>query len=240
MSHPTEAATQEKGATEVASGPTWRTKSDAAYHLLREQIIDGRLAPGAALDQESLARTIGLSTTPVREALRRLEAEGLASQQAHSTLRIPALSRRELTDVYGLRMLLDPEAARLACRAADPAACESVRSELQASQPPSGGGLEPVSRLGVNRRFHRAVYARSGNDTMTSLLDGLWDRCDRYRLQLLRDEEAAAVADHQHHEMLDAFCSGEDDRLVELVREHLQGSYHRLLDLLEHPEATGA
>src|SRR5579875_243592 len=101
----------------------WRTKSEAAYHLVRERVMDGRLAPGTVLDQEALAREMGLSTTPVREALRRLEAEGLVSQRAHFAIRIPELSRREFSDVYAIRTLLDPEAARLACRRRTPEIC---------------------------------------------------------------------------------------------------------------------
>lgn len=195
-------------------------------------MIDGRIAPGTNLDQEALAREIGLSTTPVREALRRLEADGLVTQKAHTTIRVPELSQRELSELYGIRMLLDPEAARLACRAADPATCDAVRSILHETEADHHADIGPLDRLRVNRGFHRAIYARSGSDTLVALLDTLWDRCDRYRLQLLRDIEAVGVADQQHHDMLDAFCDRAEDRLAQLVRDHLQGSYDRLIDLL--------
>ncbi len=219
---------QASGEGEVA----WQTKADAAYYRLRDRVIDGRLAPGSNLDQEALARQIGLSTTPVREALRRLEADGLVIQKAHSTIRVPELSKREFNELYGIRMLLDPEAARLACRSADRVACDAVRSILRTAEAEEESEIGPLDRLRINRRFHRAIYARCGSDTMVTLLDTLWDRCDRYRLQLLKDDEVVDVADAQHHDMLEAFCDGKEDLLAQLVREHLQGSYDRLIDLL--------
>lgn len=210
----------------------WRTKSDAAYHLVRERVMDGRLAPGTVLDQEALAREMGLSTTPVREALRRLEAEGLVSQRAHFAIRIPELSHREFSDIYAIRMLLDPEAARLACRTADDEVRKHVTSVLEGTPALEREAPTPLDRLQVNRAFHRAIYAASGNEPLTSILDSLWDRCDRYRLQLLKDEEAVEEAHQEHHDMLKAFCAGQEDRLAKMVKHHLQGSYDRLIELL--------
>ena len=210
----------------------WQTKADAAYYRLRDRVIDGRLAPGSNLDQEALARQIGLSTTPVREALRRLEADGLVIQKAHSAIRVPELSKREFNELYGIRMLLDPEAARLACRAADRADYDTVRSILRTTETEGQGEIGPLDLLRINRRFHRAIYARCGSETLVTLLDTLWDRCDRYRLQLLKDDEVVDIADSQHHDMLEAFCEGKDGLLAQLVREHLQGSYDRLINLL--------
>jgi DNA-binding GntR family transcriptional regulator len=212
--------------------PVWRTKSEAAYHLVREQVMDGRLAPGTILDQEALAREMGLSTTPVREALRRLEAEGLVNQRAHFAIRIPELSRGEFSDIYAIRMLLDPEAARLACRSANAETCAYVASVLESASANEQHAATPLDRLTVNRDFHRAIYASSGNEPMTYILDSLWDRCDRYRLQLLKDEETTEIAHREHEEMLDAFCNKEEDRLADLVREHLLGSYKKLISLI--------
>jgi DNA-binding GntR family transcriptional regulator len=210
----------------------WRTKSEAAYYELRERVMDGRLPPGTDLDQESLAREIGLSTTPVREALRRLEAEGLVIQRAHFAIHVPELSRDEIQNIYAVRMMLEPEAARLACVEAPDETLKQVRLILDKSLTAEPESLSPMGRLQINRNFHRGIYAASGNETLTAILDSLWDRCDRYRLQLLKQDTTVESSIREHQEMADAFCSRAGQRLADLTRHHLVGSAETLVELL--------
>ena len=80
------------------------TKTEAAYQNLRWNILTGSLAPGLGMNQETLARELGVSPTPVREALRRLESEGLVRFAAHSTVNVAPLSLRELDELYQVRL----------------------------------------------------------------------------------------------------------------------------------------
>jgi len=210
----------------------WRTKSEAAYYELRDRVIDGRLPPGTDLDQESLAREIGLSTTPVREALRRLEAEGLVIQRAHFAIHVPELSRREIGDIYAVRLMLEPEAVRLACEVASDETLKQVRLILEDSLAAKPGSLSPMDRLQINRNFHRGMYVASGNETLTAILDSLWDRCDRYRLQLLKQDTTVESSVKEHQEMAEAFCARKGQHLADLTRSHLLGSSETLIQLL--------
>jgi DNA-binding GntR family transcriptional regulator len=88
--------------------PGFTTKSDLAYTRVRRLILSGELAPGAVLPQASLARTIGISTTPLREALRRLKQEGLVDLDAHKDARVRPLDATEARDLLELRRNLDP------------------------------------------------------------------------------------------------------------------------------------
>jgi DNA-binding GntR family transcriptional regulator len=216
----------------VVDKAVWRTKSEAAYHDLRERVIDGRLAPGTDLDQESLAREIGLSTTPVREALRRLEAEGLVIQRAHFAIHVPELSRREIRDIYAVRLMLEPEAVRLACELASDETPERVRAILEDSLAARPGSLSPLDRLHINRNFHRGIYAASNNDTLTAILDSLWDRCDRYRLQLLKQDTTVESSVKEHQQMAEAFSAREGQRLADLIRSHLLRWSETVIELL--------
>src|SRR3954470_19761227 len=90
------------------------TKSDLAYTQVRDLILSGELEPGAVLPQAALARTIGMSTTPLREALRRLKQEGLVELDAHRDARVARLDAAEARDLVELRQSLDPLAASLA------------------------------------------------------------------------------------------------------------------------------
>jgi DNA-binding GntR family transcriptional regulator len=208
----------------------WRTKTEAAYYLVREMVLDGRLAPGTDLDQEALSRELGLSTTPVREALRRLEAEGLVSQRAHFAIRIPELSRQDFGDIYFVRLRLEPEAARCACHNHE--IFEQTCATLSSSLTAPAGTVSPVERQQINRNFHSAIYSASGNQTMTGILDSLWDRCDRYRVQLLKDDANAETNDQEHRNIFVAFCSQDEESLVRLVTEHVQASYDKLISSL--------
>src|SRR5262245_40634132 len=94
------------------------TKTDLAYWHVRQEILEGTLAPGSALDQEALAARLGLSTTPVREALRRLESEHLVRSRAHRDTVVAELSPTLLADTYAVRLTLDPLAVMMTAKTA--------------------------------------------------------------------------------------------------------------------------
>src|SRR5688500_10178468 len=107
--------------------------SDRAYRALREEILDGVLAPGTALAEVEQANRLGVSRTPVREALARLEADGLATAASPRVLQVSELSAASITALYELREALEEQAARLAAMRRDPERFESLRGRLQLS-----------------------------------------------------------------------------------------------------------
>src|SRR3954469_1508438 len=117
--------------------PGFATKSDLAYTRVRRLILSGELEPGAVLPQASLAQTIGISTTPLREALRRLKQEGLVELDAHRDARVRPLDATEARDLLELRRTLDPLAASLAAQRRTEADVDDVRAALD--------GLEALS-----------------------------------------------------------------------------------------------
>src|SRR3954452_22975340 len=100
--------------TEIAE--PFATKSDLAYTRVRELILSGELEPGAVINQATLARQIGISTTPLREALKRLKQRGLVELDAHRDARVTPLDAEEARDLLELRLSLDPLAASLAAQ----------------------------------------------------------------------------------------------------------------------------
>jgi DNA-binding GntR family transcriptional regulator len=205
----------------------WSTKADAAYNGLRSRVLSGALRPGSRLAQEALAAEMGLSTTPVREAVRRLEAEGLILQEKHHVVRVPELSKRELSELYSVRIQLDPMAARLGAELAseqDKAAARELAWDDRS--------LSHLERVERNRRLHRIMYAAADNKVLEQMLDSLWARSDRYRAVLMANEAVAAAAASEHLHIVDAFCSGDLDRLSELLEQHLVASRQKLLELI--------
>lgn len=204
------------------------TKTDAAYQEIRHRILSGLLAPGSTIGQESLAADLGLSTTPVREALRRLEAAGWVSLAVHREARIAPLSHTELNELYAVRLSLDPMAAELACQAIDAERLERLDELLNEPEPPD---LE--RRLKLNRELHRTIYTACGNQTLIDILDQLSDRSDRYRLVLLSESPVMVTTSHEEHTaIVDAIRMRKKRVVGRLMRDHLLGSLETLRPLL--------
>lgn len=205
------------------------TKAEAVYQEIRDRILDGTMLPGSALDQKALADQYRISTTPIREALRRLESEHLVTVKAHHGPRVAPLSTEELRYLFAVRLELDPLAGELAAQA--PQEERDAIAHLldqQSSQTPN----EVVM---ANREFHRAIYVACGNPVLVQVLDSLWNRCDRYRFLLANSADGAQHGDeeHEHAAMATALQDGDGKALRKLLHEHIQHSYERLSTLAE-------
>lgn len=156
------------------------TKNDYAYAELQRRILTGVLPAGAVIPQAKLAAEIGVSTTPLREAIRRLSAEGMVELEAHRDARVTPVSADEARHLYQVRENLDPLAAALAAQmrtASDIAAISAAFDRL--SPIASASDLDALVR---HREFHRTVYRASGNPVLIDILERLWDKADRYRV----------------------------------------------------------
>jgi DNA-binding GntR family transcriptional regulator len=193
------------------------TKANAVYQEVRRLIIEGGLEPGSTLNQEVLASDLGLSVTPLREALRGLEAEGLLRLSAHRTITITPLTLSEVEDLYAVRLRLDPWAAGLAAQHASDEALENAARLAAATIETSAG-----EALGLNREFHRAVYSAAGNEVLTKTLDQLWTQTDRYRFILLSDDDDAQEAALEHLEITKALQSRDRAGVAKLTKDHVE------------------
>jgi DNA-binding GntR family transcriptional regulator len=209
--------------SEVADA--FSTKSDLAYARLRRLILSGELAPGTVLPQATLARTIGMSTTPLREALRRLLQEGLVELDAHRDARVTPLVATEARDLVELRQSLDPLAASLAAERRTDADLAEVHAALE--------GLESLTssaslhELEHHRQFHAAISRAAHNTLLAQALDGLWDKSDRYRLLALSDEreESDRTRSADEHRLLyEAVRNSDGSLAAEVMRRHVSAS----------------
>jgi DNA-binding GntR family transcriptional regulator len=211
--------------TPPVGDPGYATKSDLAYTRVRTLILSGELAPGSVLPQSALARTIGISTTPLREALRRLKQEGLVELDAHKDARVRPLDATEARDLLELRRNLDPLAASLAAQRRTEADLAEVRAALD--------GLEALStrpslpQLESHHRFHAAIHRASHNALLVDILDGLWVKTDRYRrhgLEAGRSDEERDARAAEHRALFEAVRDGQADTAAELMRRHVETS----------------
>ena len=203
------------------------TKAESAYRQLRACVIEGILEPGSALDQLELAAALGVSATPFREAIRRLEGEGLVQVTAHKQVYVAPMSSAEMHEIYETRLMLDPVAARLAAERATVA----ERDELTAmAEQVDSRATAPL--LEHNHVLHRAIYVAAHNAVLTDTLDRLYARSLRYGYVAFKERrEVGATTTHQEHEkMVAAIVAGHGYEAEHLMREHLMGALAAMTD----------
>lgn len=206
-----------------ALGPP--TKADAAYMELRDRILRGILAPATAISQDALAESLGLSTTPLREALRRLEAEHLVIRTAHTDVIIAPMTPEEAQELFIVRTELDALAIRLAAHSITEAELSLARSfaapdssEL-ATQYLRERWIVHQPLMARSRAFHHVLYSASHNHVLIEALDSLWARSERYSF-LGRDDPNLSKRNTEHKAMLDALSRGDADLAESLMRGH--------------------
>jgi DNA-binding GntR family transcriptional regulator len=209
------------------------TKAEAVYRETRWRIVTGALPPATAVNQAELAAEFGVSQTPVREALLRLESEGLVIFLAHSMVKVSPLDLQELDELYAIRVELDSFAGQLAaanCTAEDVAKLKSLLA--------SNTAADVGDRLRRNLDFHRSIYRASGNKQLTRLLDQLWDRTERYRIVLVANETDGqkprrSHSDDDHWAIGTALFEGDGEKVAALLRHHVQQSHDLIRSMLE-------
>jgi DNA-binding GntR family transcriptional regulator len=208
------------------------TVADATTSQLREAIISGDLADGSPLRQDALAEELGVSRIPVREALARLEAEGLVASSPHKGYVVTALSREEILELFELRSLLEPELLRAAIpqmTAADLEHAETIltsyNSVIDSAEVRSWGEH--------NIRFHLALYAPSGRRRTLEIVRGLLVNTDRYTRLVLTLGAGVGQAKEDHGGLLELARKGSINQAVALIRDHIQRARADLLHLLD-------
>ncbi len=208
------------------------TVVDGTTEQLRRAIIAGELADGTPLRQDALAAELGVSRIPVREALARLEAEGLVASSPHKGYVVTALSREEILELFELRALLEPELLRAAIpriTAADLDQAQSIlnsyNADIDRAQVPSWGEH--------NLRYHMALYAPSGRRKTLEIVRGLLTNTDRYTRMVLTLGTGVEQAKADHGGLLELCRSKSVNQAVALIHDHIQRARADLLELLD-------
>jgi DNA-binding GntR family transcriptional regulator len=202
------------------------TKADHAYFYVRQDIARGVLPAGETINQEELARAVGVSVTPLREALRRLAAEGFVVLAAHRDARVAPLSAEEARNLREMRAPLESLAVRLAAERITPEQRDALQDLARQLEPLDDQADERA--IDVHRRFHATIWEAAHNPLLAATLDLLWDRADRYRrqsLDALRGSGARRTADfEQHFELVEHVLAGDGERAAELMHRHVEHS----------------
>jgi DNA-binding GntR family transcriptional regulator len=197
-----------------------------AYRWAKERLLDGRFPAGALLSENELARELGISRTPVREAFLLLEAEGLMRLYPRRGALVTPISPTESDDVLEARLLIEGYCAARVDGAA-PALQEALAASIaEQEQTVSGEEADGLTFAVADRAFHRAIVAAHGNPLLTAGYDALRDRQQRIAATAAaRDSERIIQFIAEHRTIAAALAGGDNDRVVELVNAHLRRAH---------------
>jgi DNA-binding GntR family transcriptional regulator len=204
---------------------------DGVYDNIYERLMSLEIAPGARIAIDVLARDLDISQTPVREALGRLEREGLV-RKAHliGYSAAPQLTRKQFDDLYKFRLLLEPEAARLAAQNMTPdfmAEVEAAAADMQNGSPPVDRNSRYSRFARADAHFHDTILRIGGNSVMRQALSSQHVHLHIFRLMFHARVTAEALDEHEH--LLVAFRNRDPAAAEQAMRDHIQRSHDRLL-----------
>lgn len=215
---------------------TYKTMKEIVYDTLREAIINGRYAPGHRLVADELAKELGVSRMPVREAIHRLEAAGLVSSSPHRGAVVSELSEQEVIEIYHIRAVLDGLAARLAVghlRALDCRMMDSLLNEMDEAV-----RVNDTERLlRINRDFHLVIWEAAGAPRLQELLVNLYDASTRFRNISINLPGRLDQLTQEHRLIALALENGDAAAAEHYANEHHEGTAKRLLHSIEHVPA---
>jgi len=204
---------------------------DVIFETLRKAIITGEIKPGERLMEVAIAEQMGVSRTPVREAIRRLEAEGLVTMVPRKGTHVSELSSKDIIDVLEVRGALDKLATGLAAKRIKPQqlrALESIHKQYIAFVEKEN--IEGAVRKDIE--FHDAIYAASGNSRLIGVLSTLKEHIYRFRVIYLRDMDIAEHVEQEHRQILDALKEGNEQLAAELAEKHIKSQMESIVEAL--------
>ena len=204
---------------------------DVVFNTLRQAILRGELKPGERLMEIQLANKLGVSRTPVREAIRKLELEGLVLMIPRKGAEVADISEKSLKDVLEVREALEELAARLAC---DKITKEGINRLKEAAQD-SRSALKSndITQMAeADVRFHDVICNATENQKLGQLLNNLREQMYRYRIEYLKDQHVYEKLLSEHEEIIRHIEKGEKDEAARVVSRHIENQAQAVADVI--------
>lgn len=194
---------------------------DVVFHTLREAILKGELKPGERLMEIQLANKLGVSRTPIREAIRMLELEGLAVTVPRKGAQVAKMTEKDMEDVLQIRGCLDELAVSLAC---DKMTTEQLKllhiARKKFEDSIHGKDIKGVAQ--ADEEFHDTIYQAADNPKLVSMLNNLREQIYRYRVEYLKDETTYPRLIAEHQEIYDGLLRKDKESVVKATGKHIR------------------
>ncbi len=201
---------------------------DMAYDIIRQAICDGDLRPGDRLVESEMAEKMSISRTPVREALRKLEIEGLVKYVPHKGVLVKGFSRDDIVEIYSIRQTLEALAVKHTINNITLMEIEELRQLLaEMRQLTEKDDTEALCK--VTKRFNEIMVKSSKMPRVIGLISTYQDYLERFRVVTMRRKERKVVALREHEQILQAIVDRDAVRAEKLVRGHLEGALEAYL-----------
>ncbi|MGI9483575.1 MAG: GntR family transcriptional regulator [Hyphomicrobiales bacterium] len=217
-----------------------RSLVDTAYEEMRTRIFEGDWQPGYQALEEAIARDLKMSRTPVREALIRLEREGLVEILPRRGMRVVAISATDMREIYEVVTVLESEAA---ARIARMNPSQDYLKPLQAAvdgMEEALGKNDLSSWAKADEAFHHGLLRLSGNSRLAQMAMSVQDRIKRARLATLNDRPLPYRSNDDHRALIEAIFSGDVEAARRIHTQHKQNAMQLITGILEEKERTGA
>ena len=194
---------------------------DVVFQTLRTAILKGDLKPGERLMELQLASKLGVSRTPIREAIRMLEQEGLARTIPRKGAEVAGMTEKDMEDVLQIRCVLEELAARLSCQNITDEEMRELKIAMVAFEEKTReGNVVELAKADVT--FHDIIYRAADNPKLLVLLNNLREQMYRYRTEYMKDDRIHPVLIREHKEMVKALESRDQELVARDVRQHLR------------------
>lgn len=208
---------------------------ELVFETLREAIISGKLKPGQRLMEVQVAEALGVSRTPVREAIRMLELEGFVVMMPRKGAYVADISIKDITSVFEIRRALEGLAAELAAERASPEHLEKLERLLV--ELADCVEREDVARfVELDTKFHETVYEASRNERLAPILSLLREQIQRFRTRTLSNPGRMRVAHDEHRALVEALADRDAERARQLASEHIESAENLLMALIQAEE----
>jgi len=200
--------------------PRGRSLGEQVYERLKQAVVKGDIEPGARVVESVIGESLGISRTPVREAIHKLEKEGLLARSPSKGFFVADLKRSDIEETFGIRTVLESYAARLAAvhHRANELAPLAEKVELYQECLDRG---DREALLGINTQFHEMLYGLSRSPKLIKMINDLKDQIYRFRRVIINRDDMAKISNEDHRLMLELMRQRDADGVERVVREHL-------------------
>jgi DNA-binding GntR family transcriptional regulator len=211
---------------------------ELVFESLREAIISGALPPSERLMEIQLAEEMGVSRTPVREAIRKLELEGLVVMIPRKGAYVAGMSIKDIVDVFEIRGALEGLAAELASERVTDEELESMERYLvKISEEIESGDLSMVVETDTD--FHTLIYKASRNARLSQIISNLREQIQRFRTTSLSFPGRMKIALEEHRKIVEAISSRDGELARKLAQEHIENAENTMMNMIQHDTKLG-
>jgi len=211
---------------------------ELVFESLREAIIAGQLRPGERMMEIQLAEEMGVSRTPVREAIRKLELEGLVVMIPRKGAYVAGLSLKDIADVFEIRRALEGLAAELAADRITEEELENLERYLVIiSEQIESSDLEKV--VATDTDFHTMLYRASRNNRLTQIINNLREQIQWFRTTSLSYPGRMKVALEEHRKIVEAIASRDGELSRKIAMEHIENAENSMMSMIQQDKKYG-